>query len=88
MAPESFIQNVFSQKSDVWAFGITLWELFSLGKEPYGEGITPFSLQKMLNTGGRLQECRNAPMKVRVLMRECWFSEPVCRPSFNSAVEA
>ena len=33
-----------------------------------------------------VQECRNAPMKVRVLMRECWFSEPICRPSFNSAV--
>jgi len=85
MAPESFRENVFSQKTDVWAFGVTLWELFNLGKEPYGDA-TPHSLQKMLNTGGRLKDCSNAPTKVIQLMRECWFDDPCNRPNFTTVI--
>lgn len=85
MATESFYANVYSQKSDVWAFGVTLWELFRLGEEPYGE-INPIELSKMLTAGRRLCECDLAPRKVNKLMGDCWSADPVERPNFDNIV--
>merc|ERR1719180_341990 len=87
MAPESLQSNVYSQMSDVWGFGVTLWELFTLGQEPYGDSPTPGHIIQMLGQGRRLGEASLAPKRVNVLMRECWQSDPNQRPSFYQAVE-
>jgi len=87
MAPESLQSNVYSQMSDVWGFGVTLWELFTLGQEPYGDSPTPGHIIQMLGQGRRLGEASLAPKRVNVLMRECWQSDPSQRPSFYQAVE-
>jgi len=55
MAIESFTNRVYSYKTDVWAYGVTLWEIFSLGDEPYGD--IPWTVQFVK---GLLQGCRLA----------------------------
>jgi len=85
MAVESLVANVYSQSSDVWSFGITLWELFTLGGEPYGE-ISPVDLSNALHRGSRLEECSLAPKNVNILLHDCWLSDPLQRPNFEDVV--
>jgi len=87
MAIESLIANVYSQRSDVWSFGITMWEMFTLGGEPYGQ-ISPHDLTQALNIGSRLEECSLAPHRINTLLRNCWQSDPYMRPSFDEVVLA
>ena len=80
MAVESLAEGVFSLQSDIWAFGVLVWEIFSLGEDPYGE-VNPIELTKMLQTGGRMGECSLAPHRVNQLIRSCWKADPAQRPS-------
>ena len=82
MALESLVSNVYSQASDVWSFGITVWELFTLGGEPYGE-INPTSLANLLNLGSRLEECSLAPKSLNLILQQCWHYNPAQRPQFE-----
>ena len=76
MAVESLRDRVFSTQSDVWSFGIVLWEMFSLGKTPY-PGIDPGATfyEKLLN-GYRMEKPENCPMIIYRAMSECWAAEP------------
>jgi serine/threonine protein kinase len=58
MAVESITDRIFSEKTDVWSFGVTCWEVFSGGKEPYG-GINPMSILNLLEQGQRLTKPNN-----------------------------
>ena len=80
LAMESLASGVFSTQSDVWAFGILLWELFSLGEEPYGD-VNPVELTKMLQAGGRLDKCKFATHKVNQLIKNCWHKDTLQRPT-------
>ena len=62
-----------------------LWELFTLGGEPYGQ-ISPLDLSQALNMGSRLEECSLAPNNINILLRNCWQSDPYMRPSFDDVV--
>eukprot|EP00731_Ephydatia_muelleri_P038734 Em0884g2a len=72
-----------------WSYGVTCWEVFTLGKIPY-PGVTPFSLVKYLDEGGRLEKPSNAACSDEIydLMRRCWYQEPESRPSFLNLVSA
>ena len=77
---ESLTEGVFSLSGDIWSAGVLLWELFSLGAEPYGE-TSPTQLTILLQTGMRLERCCRAPKKVNNLLQECWQEKPNQRPS-------
>ncbi|CAG0901431.1 unnamed protein product [Darwinula stevensoni] len=83
MALESLIhENVYTSKSDVWAYGITLWEIFSLGKTPY-PGMKSTELIERLQAGYRMEapDCANEP--IYEIMRKCWDADPNDRPTFS-----
>ncbi|KAF1751412.1 hypothetical protein GCK72_017966 [Caenorhabditis remanei] len=84
--PESFIDGVFTTKSDVWSFGILCWEVFSLGVVPYPNRRNE-EVMLMLTEGGRLEYPYGIPTRVYQMMRECWRTSADSRPTFSSIVE-
>lgn len=81
-APESLSYNKFTTRSDVWAFGILLWELATCGKSPYA-GIDLYAVLDKLESGYRMPRPEGCPAEVYQLMRECWQWEPDRRPAFR-----
>ena len=88
MAIESLTDWVFSSQSDVWAFGVVLWEIFSLAKIPY-PGL-PFndSFIHRLQNGYRMEKPEFATNDIYRLMIDCWKPEPNQRPTFSQLEEA
>lgn len=86
-APESIMRLKFSHKSDVWSFGITLWEMFSYGENPAIPGISDTKLAEALQKGRRLCCPQSCPLEVYRLMKECWESDSHKRPSFSNIRE-
>ncbi|KAM4696631.1 tyrosine-protein kinase ABL1 isoform 2-T2 [Rhinophrynus dorsalis] len=80
-APESLAYNKFSIKSDVWAFGVLLWEIATYGMSPY-PGIDLSQVYELLEKDYRMERPEGCPEKVYELMRECWQWNPLDRPSF------
>ena len=83
MAPESIERRQYSEKSDVWAFGVTLWEIWTDGKVPYCT-VTDDSLVGSKVLGGvRLPTPPPCPAAVYSIMLECWKEQKSERPSFS-----
>eukprot|EP00730_Choanoeca_flexa_P017932 TRINITY_DN8690_c0_g1_i1.p1 TRINITY_DN8690_c0_g1~~TRINITY_DN8690_c0_g1_i1.p1 ORF type:complete len:681 (+),score=184.58 TRINITY_DN8690_c0_g1_i1:120-2162(+) len=82
-APESLTLSVFTIKSDVWAFGITLWEIATYGSSPY-PGVDFTLVLDKLESGYRMPRPQGCPEEVYALMRECWDVDPELRPSFRA----
>ncbi|XP_078416259.1 proto-oncogene tyrosine-protein kinase ROS-like [Cetorhinus maximus] len=82
MAPESLIDGLFTNQSDVWSFGILMWEVMTLGQQPY-PARTNLEVLHFVRTGGRLEKPNNCPDNVHQLMLKCWTREPHKRPSFQ-----
>ena len=83
MAVESLRDRVFSTQSDVWSFGVVLWEMFSLGKTPYPGIEAGESFYDMLLGGYRMDKPEYCPRIIYQSMSQCWKPEPSTRPSFN-----
>ena len=83
MAIESLTRHQFSTQSDVWSFGILLWEIFSLGKVPYLGISGAEQLIGQLNNGYRLDKPEYASPEIAQLMVDCWKPEPNERPTFH-----
>ncbi|KAJ7986630.1 hypothetical protein DPEC_G00341870 [Dallia pectoralis] len=86
-APESLAYNTFSIKSDVWAFGVLLWEIATYGMSPY-PGIDLSQVYDLLEKGYRMEQPEGCPPKVYELMRACWQWGPMDRPSFAETHQA
>lgn len=81
-APEALRFNVkFSNKSDMWSFGILLWEIYSFGRVPYPR-IPLADVVKHVEKGYRMEAPESCPAEVYEIMREAWNSEPENRPTF------
>ncbi|XP_052746480.1 tyrosine-protein kinase Abl [Bicyclus anynana] len=81
-APEGLAYNTFSTKSDVWAFGILLWEIATYGMSPY-PGVDLADVYHKLEKGYRMECPPGCPAAVYELMRGCWQWSPADRPSFR-----
>eukprot|EP00232_Nephroselmis_pyriformis_P019742 CAMPEP_0182888856 /NCGR_PEP_ID=MMETSP0034_2-20130328/21686_1 /TAXON_ID=156128 /ORGANISM="Nephroselmis pyriformis, Strain CCMP717" /LENGTH=485 /DNA_ID=CAMNT_0025022311 /DNA_START=181 /DNA_END=1634 /DNA_ORIENTATION=- len=82
-SPEVFTQGKWSEASDVWAFGVTLWEIWSDGGIPFGLGPSGAEIQKMVLGGARLDQPDRCPDEVYEVMMKCWAEKPEDRPSFR-----
>lgn len=80
-APEALRQNLFTCKSDVWSFGIFLWELYSFGRVPYPR-IPIQDVLRHVEKGYRMEPPEGTPPLIAELMRDCWRLSPTSRPTF------
>ncbi|XP_057274726.1 megakaryocyte-associated tyrosine-protein kinase isoform X3 [Pezoporus wallicus] len=98
-APEALKHNVsrlqpplllllqkFSSKSDVWSYGVLLWETFSFGRVPYPK-LSLKEVTELLEQGYRMEPPEGCPHTVYALMKSCWALEPGKRPSFKKLTE-
>ncbi|XP_075057678.1 tyrosine-protein kinase RYK isoform X1 [Mixophyes fleayi] len=86
MSLESLVNKEFSSAGDVWAFGVTLWELMTLGQTPYVD-IDPFEMAAYLKDGYRIAQPINCPDELFAVMACCWALDPEERPKFQQLVQ-
>uniref|UniRef100_A0A5G2QRT9 Fibroblast growth factor receptor n=1 Tax=Sus scrofa TaxID=9823 RepID=A0A5G2QRT9_PIG len=85
MAPDLF-DRIYTHQSDVWSFGVLLWEIFTLGGSPY-PGVPVEELFKLLKEGHRMDKPSNCTHELYMMMRDCWHAVPSQRPTFKQLVE-
>uniref|UniRef100_A0A914DG95 Tyrosine-protein kinase n=1 Tax=Acrobeloides nanus TaxID=290746 RepID=A0A914DG95_9BILA len=78
-APEALRHSIFTNKSDVWSFGVLLWEIFSFGRVPYPR-IPIQDVVRHIEKGYRMEPPENCPLVISNLMTEAWVLEPASRP--------
>uniref|UniRef100_A0A665U153 receptor protein-tyrosine kinase n=1 Tax=Echeneis naucrates TaxID=173247 RepID=A0A665U153_ECHNA len=83
MAPESIFDCVYTVQSDVWSYGILLWEIFSLGKSPYPSMAVDSRFYKMVKRGYQMSQPDFAPPEIYMIMKMCWNLQPTERPTFS-----
>uniref|UniRef100_A0A3Q0QW38 receptor protein-tyrosine kinase n=1 Tax=Amphilophus citrinellus TaxID=61819 RepID=A0A3Q0QW38_AMPCI len=87
MSPESIFDCVYTIESDVWSYGILLWEIFSLGNSPYPGMQVGSAFYRMIQEGHRMSRPEFAPIEMYDMMLSCWNHDPLKRPSFKKLVE-
>ncbi|KAH0952464.1 hypothetical protein HN011_012440 [Eciton burchellii] len=85
LAIESLLNKTFTTASDVWAFGVFLWELTTLAQQPYVE-VDPFEMATYLRDGYRLAQPINCPDELFSVMAYCWAMSAGERPTFNQLI--
>ncbi|XP_029814217.1 macrophage-stimulating protein receptor [Manacus vitellinus] len=85
MALESLQTQKFTTKSDVWSFGVLMWELLTRGASPYPE-VDPYDMARYLLQGRRLPQPSHCPDTLYRVMLSCWAPAPEERPSFTGLV--
>uniref|UniRef100_A0A8W8JNF8 Tyrosine-protein kinase n=1 Tax=Magallana gigas TaxID=29159 RepID=A0A8W8JNF8_MAGGI len=84
-APEAFISGNFILLSDVWSFGILMWEIFSSGTEPY-LGMSGKETKDKVTEGYRMEAPKNTPKACYNIMMNCWEERPAYRSHFEDLV--
>ncbi|XP_062860198.1 insulin-like growth factor 1a receptor [Trichomycterus rosablanca] len=87
MSPESLKDGVFTTNSDVWSFGVVLWEIATLAEQPY-QGMSNEQVLRFVMEGGLLDKPDNCPDMLFELMRMCWQYNPKMRPSFLEIISS
>nr|XP_022328410.1 epidermal growth factor receptor-like isoform X3 [Crassostrea virginica] len=86
LALECIQQRIFTHKSDVWSFGVTVWELFTYGQRPY-ENVRARDVPDLLEKGERLPQPSICTIDVYMIMIKCWMLDADSRPSFYELTE-
>ena len=81
LSPEAIQEDSYSEKSDVWSFGVTVWEIFSLGERPYSD-LSNEAVLKGVCADLRLKKPDNCPGSVYDILVKCWSATSSERPSF------
>uniref|UniRef100_A0A673MBI7 Ephrin type-A receptor 1 n=1 Tax=Sinocyclocheilus rhinocerous TaxID=307959 RepID=A0A673MBI7_9TELE len=84
-APEAIAYRKFTSASDVWSFGIVIWEVMSFGERPYWD-MSNHEVMKSINEGFRLPAPMGCPSAVNQLMLQCWMQDRSKRPRFVDIV--
>uniref|UniRef100_A0ACB8EER0 Ephrin type-A receptor 2 n=1 Tax=Sphaerodactylus townsendi TaxID=933632 RepID=A0ACB8EER0_9SAUR len=84
-APEAISHRKFTSASDVWSYGIVMWEVMSYGERPYWE-LSNQEVMKAINEGFRLPAPMDCPSTIYQLMMQCWQQERSRRPKFSDVV--
>ncbi|XP_054458768.1 vascular endothelial growth factor receptor 2 isoform X2 [Anoplopoma fimbria] len=87
MAPETIFDRVYTTQSDVWSFGVLLWEIFSLGASPYPGVCIDELFCRRLKEGTRMRPPEYATTEIYQTMLDCWLDRPTDRPTFADLVE-
>ncbi|XP_071753466.2 insulin-like growth factor 1b receptor [Centroberyx gerrardi] len=87
MSPESLKDGVFTTNSDVWSFGVVLWEVATLAEQPY-QGLSNEQVLRFVMEGGLLEKPQHCPDMLFELMRMCWQYNPKMRPSFVEIISS
>ncbi|CAL8355601.1 unnamed protein product [Lota lota] len=87
MSPESLKDGVFTTMSDVWSFGVVLWEIATLAEQPY-QGLSNEQVLRFVMDGGLLDKPDNCPDMLFELMRMCWQYNPKMRPAFLEIISS
>ncbi|KAI1902952.1 hypothetical protein AGOR_G00021870 [Albula goreensis] len=88
MAPESIFHNLYTTLSDVWSFGILLWEIFSLGGTPYPDIPMNELFYSALKRGYRMPKPPHATDEIYEVMQKCWEEKYESRPEFSFLAHA
>ena len=83
MAIESIRDSIYTEKTDIWSFGILLWELFTLGGTPY-PGMHANEVYQLLLNGKRMDPPVHCPQEISNIMLECWNENAKDRPNFQN----
>ncbi|XP_030392342.1 ephrin type-A receptor 1 isoform X3 [Gopherus evgoodei] len=81
-APEAIAHRIFTSASDVWSYGIVMWEVLSFGDKPYGD-MTNQEVMKSIEDGYRLPPPVDCPSILYELMKGCWSHDRMRRPRFQ-----
>ncbi|XP_062871448.1 tyrosine-protein kinase Tec [Trichomycterus rosablanca] len=84
--PEVIHYQKFSSKSDVWSYGVLMWEVFSDGRTPFGDKPNSAVVEEVTQ-GGRLYKPHKSPSHIYNIMYQCWHEKPQCRPSFSELLQ-
>ncbi|XP_057706323.1 vascular endothelial growth factor receptor kdr-like isoform X1 [Corythoichthys intestinalis] len=87
MAPEAIFDKIYTTQSDVWSFGVLMWEIFSLGASPYPGVQIDEEFCCRLKEGTRMRAPEYSSSEIYQTMLECWQGEPQQRPTFTELVE-
>ncbi|NWT76058.1 PTK7 kinase, partial [Prunella himalayana] len=83
MPPEAVLEDEFSTKSDVWSFGVLMWEVFTHGEMPYTPLADDEVLAGLQSGKTKLPQPEGCPSRLAKLMQRCWAPSPKDRPSFS-----
>uniref|UniRef100_W8BKV1 receptor protein-tyrosine kinase n=1 Tax=Ceratitis capitata TaxID=7213 RepID=W8BKV1_CERCA len=87
MAPESLQDKFYDSQSDVWSYGILLWEIMTFGAQPYPTIMSAEELYSYLMSGQRMEKPPKCSLNIYMLMRQCWHFDAMARPTFVEIVE-
>ncbi|CAK9831600.1 Tyrosine kinase receptor Cad96Ca [Anthophora retusa] len=83
MAPESLLYSLFTTKTDVWSFGILMWEIVTLGSTPYPD-MTAREVMRNVQNGYRLERPSHCRSELFRVISRCWHADPDRRPEFQT----
>ncbi|XP_077870330.1 insulin-like peptide receptor [Saccoglossus kowalevskii] len=86
MGPESLKDGIFTSHSDVWSYGVVLWEMATLAEQPY-QGLSNEQVLKYVIDGNSLDKPTGCPDRMFELMALCWQYNPKMRPTFIELIE-
>lgn len=86
MAPESLLDNIYTSASDVWSYGIVVWEIVTFSAYPY-QGLSNDEVIQRVCAGYTMSRPEHSSDKLYSIMQRCWRREPQERPTFYSLVE-
>uniref|UniRef100_A0A8C2JPU0 Receptor protein-tyrosine kinase n=1 Tax=Cyprinus carpio TaxID=7962 RepID=A0A8C2JPU0_CYPCA len=85
MALESILHRTYTHQSDVWSYGVTVWELMTFGTKPY-DGIPAREIAEVLEKGERLPQPPICTIDVYMIMVKCWMIDAESRPRFRELI--